>query len=289
MLYIHGGWPKTGTTSLQAALVRQRGALTAAGIVYPDWWMDGASHNGLAHMLHDADRLDAALADFDRFLAAQDGSDVLFSSESLFFFLKEERTQRPLLRLLETAARRAPVKVAWTVRRVDDLLRSLYGHLTIAGVDLTPPETLAEEFRPEPLLAGLRAVEAVAEVGYVEYDAGGHETELLAELGVPADAAAAIEEDLRANPRLNVGLSEKQAAVVLAPEARAKWADGMADKSTLLKAFRRGELQFEDDRHWELIGEGPGRRLHEKMLRASLESGFEPYPRFFGVPAPSGL
>lgn len=48
MLYLHCGWPRTGTTSLQAALFEHKDELAAGGTVYPDRWRSpiGFTHHG---------------------------------------------------------------------------------------------------------------------------------------------------------------------------------------------------------------------------------------------------
>jgi hypothetical protein len=235
-------------------------------------------------MLHKEKDLDTAIADFKSFLETHADRDILFSSESLFFRLREEWMHEDLLRLFATAQQVAPVTCVWTVRRVDDMVRSLYRQLTAAGVELTPPPQLAEEFQPDPLLDGFRKVDdLVATVVYFKYDhAGSHNAELLRAFGVSAELAGVIERDLRAAPRLNTSLSQKQAAAVLNLESLSARTGARLDKAALLKAFRHGDFRFDDDRPWALMDDGVSRSLHQRMLESSLKNGFEPYPRFFG-------
>ena len=283
MIYIHGGWPKTGTTSLQTALARGSRPLEAAGAVYPDRWRVGRSHNGLAAMLH-GDRLDDDIAEFEGFLAAHADRDLIFSSESLAFRLNADGSHDELLTLLGAAQRFAPVICVWTLRRLDQVVHSLYKQLTALDVELDPlPKALAD-FEPESTLAGFRKVEdVVAHVVYVEYDAGGaHNAELLRAFGLPAGPAETIERELRVRPRLNESLSQKQAAALFEMEELEARSGSRLDKGALLKAFRYEGFRFDDDRPWELADRRLTWPFHEKMLSASVEHGFEPYTRFFG-------
>ncbi|HMJ73568.1 MAG TPA: hypothetical protein VK471_09420 [Solirubrobacterales bacterium] len=284
MLYIHGGCPKTGTTSLQAALVGQQDALAEEGILYPDEWRGGNSHNGLARMLHTEEGLDTAIAELKGLLEGHPDRDIILSSESLFFRLREERSQVALLRLLGAAREVSLVTVAWTLRRLDDMVHSLYRQLTTAGVELRPLSEVASSFQPDLLIAGFRKVEdLVAGVTYVKYDADGqHNSELLRVFGLPSGPARLVERALEEAPRLNTSLSQKQAATILNLEELSARSGLTLDRKALLSTFRHGDFRFDDDRPWELMNHAVSRRLHEDMLQASVRCGFEPYSDFFG-------
>ena len=101
MIYLHCGWPKTGTTSLQAALAEYRYALARAGIVYPDLWHRGGddSHNLLSDVLGGAEG-DRVRAQFMEVPEAHAGTVVLLSAESLTIELFEEKTLEKWLGLL---------------------------------------------------------------------------------------------------------------------------------------------------------------------------------------------
>ena len=56
MLYLHYGWPRTSTSSLQAALFEHRAQLAAASTVFPQRWMTmaGPTHHGLSELMRDS-------------------------------------------------------------------------------------------------------------------------------------------------------------------------------------------------------------------------------------------
>src|ERR1700746_1575901 len=115
MLRLHCGWPKTGTTSLQAALAAQRGRLKMEGIVYPDRWSRHGddSHNGLVDLLGGAEGGGAVFGQVRRSLDAHAGETVLLSSESLGAWLVREETHELLLELIAVAGEQGPVACIW--------------------------------------------------------------------------------------------------------------------------------------------------------------------------------
>ena len=284
MIYLHCGLPKTGTCSLQAALVEHQDELAEGGILYPEKWrreVDG-SHNDLDGVLSASRQSQAPIAEFKRFLRLHADRDVLLSSESLFLWTTTDEGRDLLLRLLMVAEEVAPVRCIWTLRRLDEVACSWYRQIMLAGIKTAPAARFLGGLKPSP--AGLQHIEeAIGEVKYVKYDvAGYHNAELLREFGLPAGVARAIENDIRAAPRRNVSLTHKQAIAVLHAEGLSARAGAALERDTLLRAFRRGDFQFDDDGPWRLVDDSVRRSIHGGMLEASRAAGFTPYPRFFG-------
>lgn len=310
MLYLHCGWPKTGTTTLQAALCDHRSLLAGAGVVYPERWMGGQrlAHHGLFGLLRPSPGRDAAVEDFKRFLTDNDDRGVVLSAEGLTNWIAYDDRRDALLAWLEAAQEVVPTRVVLTLRRYDGAWCSLYSHGLRQGLELpTPAECVstgstscdvgqwADSVRLDSLFEGMRIVEDAVggDVVYVRYDSGGaHNRELLDALGVPAPAAAAIAQDLERGPRLNVSLTHKQAAVLLNLDALSARAGVELDGAELREAFARGDVGFSEDRRCELLDAGARASLHERALAAARGSGFAPYIELFadaelGGPPPS--
>jgi hypothetical protein len=285
MIFLHGGWPKTGTSSLQGALVRHQHQLAAAGLVYPERWQNATNHNSIVELLKPTDQPDAAFEELKDFLRMQGDKDLLFSSEVLAGWLLDSGKHEAFLRFLSAMQEVEPVTCIWTLRRFDDLTRSLCMFRALRTGDLTVPAQSAE-FDAPTVLEGLSKVSGtVAGIEYLKYDAdGGHNPELLRRCGVPDDLVAAIERDLEATPRRNVGVSHKQAVAILNLDALSKRCGVELSRKILLRSAYRGDFYFEGDRPWVLGSDYAqvGARAHESMLECSLRSGFDPYPSFFG-------
>jgi hypothetical protein len=133
MIYLHCGWPKTGTTSLQAAIVKHQRGLADTGIAYPDDWRpDGAdAHYGLAEVLRAARRGDAGFGMFEEWLCEYSGDDVVLSSEGLTNWLLKEEKFEVLLQFVRAAQSVAPVRCVWTLRRFDAMVHSAFVHFTL--------------------------------------------------------------------------------------------------------------------------------------------------------------
>lgn len=254
MLYLHCGWPKTGTKSLQASLRRRRDELAAAGLVYPErwqgrWGMDAGSHNELVDLLRGDSG--AAMEDFVGFLRAHAGEDVLLSCEAFTVFMQFPGADPTVF--LAAVREGTPVTCVWTLRRFDEFRASLYLQLDSMGFDLPSCEEFVRDSDGDSLFAAMRRIEdCVDHVGYVAYDpAGGHNRELMRRCAVPAPLARSIEVELAQGPRLNV--SPGPAPVVDA-------------------AVRRG--------------------VRERALRAAGRHGLDAYLEFFsdaeGPRSPSG-
>jgi hypothetical protein len=299
MLYLHAGWPRTSTSSLQAALFEHRDRLaSAAGLTYPEYWTRSAAdpaHNGLYDMLDAAYGSANAFEAFRRHLAADADRDVLLSAEGLSNWLLSDDRREILLGLLAAARTVTPTRCVWTLRRLDDASSSLYMQGLKVGLDLPPPQEYIGLARhrhdmfdvraPSELFAGLRRVEEAVDgdVVYVKYDASGaHNGELLSAFDIPAPVAEKVLETLERGPRLNTRLSHKQAAALLNLDALSARAGVDLDEAAIRAAIRRGEIRFENDRPCEPLSREAKRALHERALAAAREQGFEPYLEFFG-------
>jgi hypothetical protein len=296
MLYLHCGWPRTGTSSLQAALFERRDELATGRIVYPERWLESARnpvHSGLYGVLRDSLDSPGALTDFERFLAAERDRDVLLSAEGLCNWLLTERKREALLGLLARAQAVMPLHCVWVLRRFDEAWSSLYLLGLRIGLDVPPPAAYLEgpphpgdsfgAADPDALFAGMAAVEqAVAAVEYLRYDArGSHSLELLRAAGAPAALVAEVAATLASRPRANVSLSHKQAAALLEVDALAARAGVGLDPAAIRAAIERGELRFRGDRRCELLDGATRRALHERALAAASRHGISAYPAFY--------
>lgn len=284
MIYFHCGLPKTGTSSLQGALVRFEDKLADVGILYPREWrrsVDG-SHNDLDGVLTASRGSRAPVAEFRRILDQHAARDVLISSESLFLWLEPDARRELLLRLFAAAEEVAPVRCIWTLRRFDDVICSWYRQLKLLGIEVRPADQFLSRIKPNP--AGFQHVEeVVTEARYVKYDsAGGHTVALLHQLGIPPDLATVIESDIQTNSRRLVSLTHKQAVAVLCAEELSARSGLELERSALLDVFRQAGFRFDEDRPWQPADDSIRLSLHREMLGSSLQVGFAPYPRFFG-------
>lgn len=280
MLYLHCGWPKTGTTTLQAALVAHRDRLAAAGTVYPKKWTQERDDS---HRLFADERgVEAAIEGFEAFLKAHAGEDVVISSEVLSLRLFRGALQETLTRLIAAAQGVMPVRCIWTVRRFDDTVHSVCVQRAIAGLEWSP-ECVAR-VDPGHLFAGMRAMEDAAdETLYIRYDAeSSYQSELLRSIGVPAAAAETIHREMAASPRLNTSQSHKQLAVLLNLESLSARCGTPLDTRRLREIFDQGRFQFAGDRRADLFEAAARRELHAKALAAAREHGISAYERFFG-------
>src|SRR6187397_106104 len=122
MLYLHCGWLRTGTTSLQAAIIAHRDALAAAAYVYPDRWRTApvTDHHGLIEMMEkDGEEARQEWDLFQRQLYSLSERTTILSSESLTHWLAKDKTES-LLRLVQTIQTTMPLAILWTLRNVAD-------------------------------------------------------------------------------------------------------------------------------------------------------------------------
>jgi hypothetical protein len=287
MLCLHGGLPRTGTSSLQSALAEHREWLGDVGVIYPERWIGPASaaHHELHEMVSASRAASEVLDELKCFLAQHPGRVVLFSTEWLTAFLQHEGRVEDLLGFLTAIEEVTPVRVVWCLRRYDEILSSEYASALWDG---SPPPRAGEVFdkaeQVQHLFPGLRAVEEAVrgEVVYVRYDASGmHANELLRAFGISGGAAASIQRMLIWGPRHNAGPSCKTAAALVNQETLSKRL-GLVARDILLAAIRSSEAPFETDSRCELV-DGPVREaVHQRALAAAWEHGVTAYPKFFG-------
>jgi hypothetical protein len=291
MLYLHCGWDRTGTSSLQRALFENRSRLAAVNIFYPEQWLrskESPTHHGLHELLDASLSSEHALAEFQAFLSThRETTDILFSAEALTNWLLSAEKQDAFLRLLAAAQKVMPTRCVWALRRFDEVVSSLYlfGLSLGLAAQLGPPAELFNEGRdPDQLFAGMRRVEEAVEgnVVYVKYDPDGtHNAEILRAMGIAAPIATQIYAELDDGPRRNVSPSHKQAVVLANREALSAKLGLEVNMAALRKAFRRGDISFERDRRCELVGEEVRRNLHSRALEAANAHGITRYTEFF--------
>jgi hypothetical protein len=229
---------------------------------------------------------DRAFDDIRRFLDDQTGKGVLFSAEVLFYWLSPEERQEAFVRFLAAAQEVTPTRCVWTLRRYDEMMRSIYLLRLRRGAKARPPRERPDQ-KPlvlDPQFAGLRLVEEAVEgdVVYVKYDPdGGHNAELLRALGVDDETAARIERELSLGPRLHAAPSHKQAVSLLNLEALSARAGVDLDGEALRNAFLDGSFEFEEDWRCELADLDWQQEVHQLALAAARRNRVTAYVEFF--------
>jgi hypothetical protein len=133
---LHVGMHKTGTTSLQTMIARNREHFTAQGLYYPDTGQVGVGdgqHN-LAWELNGDERFDpeaGTIADLAEELRHQRPAAVLISSEDLEYLHDKPDRMVLLRRVLEQVGYSARVVI--TLREPSEYLESLYYELVLQG------------------------------------------------------------------------------------------------------------------------------------------------------------
>ena len=309
MLYLHCGWPRTGTTSLQAVLRDRREDLAAAGVVYPERWQDrGGAHHGIVELLDPNRATDGLFADFRRYLAAQGRRNVLISAEGLSNWLPDDLPEREgfprgdglgggraaLLKLVEAAQQVTPVTCVFTLCVADRLLDALCLHRLLRDapdpfsltrcLDGIQRRSFIDIHRWLGGIGGFAelsdAVEGRARFFRYEQD-GSHQEQIVGAVGLPPPLVAAIVATLRSGARRNPRISQKGVVALLhtgAIEARLGTA---LSREALWSALRSGELRFDGDVACRPTDPRLREAIRDEALRASREARFEPYPSFF--------
>jgi hypothetical protein len=288
-LYLHCGWLRTGTSSLQAALYAHRDTLAAGGVTYPDRWLgtNEPAHHGLYEML-DPRRTagEREQKELIEFLAERSDRDLLFSTEGLTSALATVERQDAAVELLERARSLMPTRCVWALRRFDETVASLFLLRLRQGVPPPPPQQYFAEFaHTKPLFEGMaRARDAVAgDVAYVGYEpSGSYWADLLAALDLPATARTALLNELTRGPRVNASVTHKQALALIHLDELSARLGVELDRTRLRNAFRYSQLVFDDDWRCEPMDVETKRAFHERALAAASESGFEVYEELFG-------
>ena len=291
MLYWHLGLKRTGTTSLQTALVTHERLLASAGVVYPaEWRVSGlaglATHQGLVEVFAARGGDDPAVRGFEGYLHDHADDSVLLSSEFVGDWLAGGKLEFAL-RAFERARAVVPVRCIWTLRRFDEMVGSHRLRRALLGRDLVPPtEAEASELIRSfaASLAGMRRVEAAAgsPATYLKYAASGaHNAEILSAMELPAVLRRPIEAALADGPRLNRQLTHKGAIAMVCRDEIAERLGRPIDRSTLQRALFVGDFEFEDDGPCELMGGELRAKLHEGALGAARECGMSRYVDFF--------
>jgi hypothetical protein len=287
MLYLHCGWPRTATTTLQTALLRNRERLAEVGIVYPEKWRShtgNPTHHGIIEMLRPApDGSPKATDELKQFLIAHRDEQVLLSAEGLTTSLVVKRRENGLPRLIEVAGEMTTVRCVWSMRRVDDSSISTYLLRLRRHSDFPSVEAfLAKRPAPDRLFAGMRAVEETlaGNAVYVKYERGGaHMAALLNAFDVPEPVRGEILTQLEGE-RLNGSLTYKQATAIVHRDVLSTRAGVELDFPSLRRAFR--EFRFERDWRFEPVGSDVRQRLHEQALTSARRQDFVPYIELFG-------
>lgn len=293
MLFMHCGWVRTGTSSLQAALVAHREELATAGVNYPDrWQLEGSdNHQGFIELLKGENGRKQLRRQLVEVSSSNDT--VLLSAESLTYWLTGDN-RSTLLSFLTTTRERLPVTCIWTLRNLVEVVNSMYlRHILSQHRQPRPADEFVRAFAardgwPADQFTGQRRLEAgVDDTVYLRYATdGSHNRALLQTAGVPSRVSTSIERQLEEEPRLNARLSHKGAVVVLHRDQVSARLGFEIDKAVLTKAIYRGELKFHDDGPCRLFAGEAIAELHRRALSAARDSDFAPYLEFFGSDEP---
>lgn len=286
-LHLHGGLPRTSTTSLQEVLAENYAQLKAAGILYPKRWRPSRApvHHELDSLLNESLDSKRGSVDFERFLASHADQNVLISGEGLTGWLQPSEKLKALQRLLTSALKVMPTRFILTLRRSDEILTSLYlRRSALRGRLPEPAEALGALPAPNALFAGLRKIEDTlsGEVTYLKYDrCGAHNRRLIDAFGIPEPVRSDLRRQLEHAPRFNPQPSQKQMVSLLNVESLSRKAGVDLNASVLRRAYLRGELVFDDDQPCHLVDTVLGKSLHEAALNAARQEGFSTYIEFF--------
>jgi hypothetical protein len=300
VIYLHCGWPKTGTTTLQAALVKHEDRLATAGVVYPERWRSKGdfAHHGLSSALGASVTSPGAAVGLAEMLTSEAEADLLISCESITVRLMSDEGAAALRRFLRAAQGREPVTCLWALRRFDEMAHSGCIHGAIVGEFTGSPRQVAKGLHLERILPHMRQVHDVVEgrVIYAKYSStGAHNLELIRALGLPDDVASLIGDELATSARLNAGVTHKQFVAIVNAEELSARAGIRIDKRSLLDLFRSGKFRFKHDRPCELLGREVRDEVHRQALQVARDCGFAPYIHFFAddgldeIPAPANL
>lgn len=291
-LYLHCGWPRTGTTTIQALFTRHRAALASAGIAYPaDWQMAGRdeamgviNQNGLARLLESTG--EQMGDELRRTAEAHGGKAVLMSSEELITWRASRGSHGPLKSFLALLQELAPLTCVATIRRVDDFLSSFYLHHMLGERPLLGPQDYFQQMRAytDRLITAMGELEAeTKELIHIRYQqTGAHQEDILRAIAIPDGLYEQMVAELRRKPRLNARLSKKAVAVLLHRKTIAARADMPIPSEALRRMHWSGELSFGEDAACELLGPDLRRSLHVEALEAARKAGFYAYVEFFG-------
>ncbi|HEX6688970.1 MAG TPA: hypothetical protein VF085_09940 [Solirubrobacterales bacterium] len=246
----------------------------------------GHAHHGLSDLLLGSLESESAFDELERFLDANTERSVLLSAEGLTNWLQSNEKLETLLSFFAAVRGVTATRCIWTLRRYDEALISEYLAQLAFGLRIRPlTERVGDIPDPDMQFAGMcRVEEAVGnEVTYVKYGStGGHNISLLRCFEMPDELIDEICQTLERSPRLNVGVTQKQAVALLNPEALSARSGVEFDGSAVRAAWRRGDLDFEQDRRCALLAADSRRALHDRALAAAQRQGFDLYAEFFG-------
>jgi hypothetical protein len=290
MLYLHCGWPRTATSSLQRALAANAEELARVGLTYPAEWRHGdrlgEAHHGLADLLTRDGEPGGPIDRFQDDLRSWEGN-VLLSSEAISNWVVPWLAPA-LTRMLDSIREVTRVTTLWTLRRMDDLLVSMYLHQVLLGEQSSPSEWFDHRFETgwiEAFVRGHAAVVSLDEIEsvHVKYaDDGAHCGELLDAAGVPASLRRRIAREIDGGPRTGERLTRKGVITLTRLDQLSERAGVALDRKRLTRAFYLGEVSFPDDAAFDVIDRQTAARVHETALEVARAHGFAAYVHFFG-------
>jgi hypothetical protein len=298
MLYLHCGWPRTGTSSFQEALSSRAEELANAGITYPASWRRrgqnqlGSAHHGLTDLLGAGEDEAELLTRFQDDLRSWHG-DVLLSSEAISNWVVPWLSHA-LVRMLDAARAVTELTMLWTLRRMDDFLASMYLHQVLLGRAGSPEEFYEHRFSVgwiEGFIEGSAEIDGLPELEsvYTKYDRGGaYCADLLKGIGVGWRLRRRIMRSIRSGPRTGGRLTQKGAIALIHLDEISRRSGIEIDRRLLVSGLHRGELTFSDDSELEIVSGELSREVRETALGASRRHGFAPYADFFAADVVTG-
>jgi hypothetical protein len=294
LLYLHCGWPRTGTTGLQKTLSRFTPELAEAGIYYPERWRESFGpvdgHHGLESIVRPLAGGEETSEPFLDFLREHSDRDILMSSEHLTSWVTPRmhpdiNKRLGLLALVQAAQEVVPVMCLFTLRRMDLFFSSMYTQEVIVAPQPSPGEYFQVRLDwAHNLIAGMAVLvgglPGIATCVRYESD-GSHQDLLLDAVGVPRELRSRMVADIFDGPRLGVRLTRKALTSLRHFDVVEERAGCRLDRQRLAWGYWKGQISFEEDLSCVLAPPSVRAEVAEAAMRAAVDTGFEPYVSFY--------
>lgn len=144
-LIIHAGFPKSGTTALQAALRHNTDLLASAGVTYPISKKD-AHHNSVAALVGRSvgwasNKRDLGI--WDEFVSSikHNNSEITLISSEFFTAAGKEQIKK-----IKKDFKNYEFEIIFTIRELEKIIPSFYQQSLKKGSTLTYPQWISEKF-----------------------------------------------------------------------------------------------------------------------------------------------
>jgi hypothetical protein len=275
-LFLHIGMPRTGTTSLQRVLAGSGSVLEGAGYEYPDLGRDepGIAHHALGWDVLAHGAQSRAGRELLERLARADGNTIV-STETLSNGLAYAPAEA-FRSFLAAAMDVVDVEVIITLRRLDQMLASMYLFQVRAGNDPDPVDDFSERRLPwiDQVFGNLREMRL----------SGDWPSPVILTYRQGRDSTAPVLRAIGLDPAV-LGEAERPLHGTLGLKAQAFLGgldelgdDIPAGRSQLIYYFETGRFSFSDEVYeYDPFGYEARRRIHEHALASSIEHGIHEY------------